>query len=77
MQDDHQRLLGYFQLMRDGFGRVSALTNSGDITEARMILQGSQGIYCEARGSFASEEFKVLIGLHFQGGPMACEGQPF
>ena len=77
MQDDHQRLTGYFQVMRDGFSQVNALTSSGDITEARMILQSSQGIYCETRGSFASAEFKVLIGLRFQGGPMICEGQPF
>lgn len=77
MQDDHQRLTGYFQVMRDGFSQVNALTNSGDIMEARRILQSSQGIYCEARGSFASAEFKILIGLHFQGGPMMCDGQPF
>lgn len=77
MQDDHQRLIGYFQVMSDGFGQVSASTSSGDITGARRILQSSQGIFCETRGSFASAEFKLLIGIHFQGGPMICEGQPF
>jgi len=77
MQDDHQRLIGYLQAMGGGFSRVSASANSGDITEARLIFQSSEEIYCQARGSFTSAEFKVLISIHFQGGPMTCEGQAF
>ena len=77
LRADHDHLVAYYDGFIDGVNKLIAATEAGDVETAQMQLIGFQAQFCETRQSFSSSAFKVLVGLHFEAIPDACDGAPF
>ena len=76
LRSDHGRLLQYLE---DQLLLARDIPSAAAGQDKAMLLdrtQRAREVYCDARQEF-SESSKPIMRIHFQGPPMACDGEPF
>ena len=77
MRADHERLQSFVGGMVGIIQEVNRLREEGNIDGARGELQRLELVFCSARASFESADFKEVVRVLFVGDPRTCGGTPF
>ena len=74
---DHERMQAYFSGVLEIVNEVRLLREDSDLDAARFELQKVDNLFCDARASFESAEFKAAVAVYFSGFPGPCGGARF
>ena len=74
---DHERHQAYFGESLSIINQVDQLREAGDSNAARGEFLKMQIVFCDARQSFESADFKEAVAVVFSGFPGVCGGTPF
>ena len=76
LRSDHGRLLQYLQDQLEIVRDIPPAAGDQDMSMLIDRTQRARAVYCDARQEI-SDSSNPILRIHFQGPPMACDGEPF